>query len=371
MPYAEVGELRLWYEFTGPEAKPLILQFGGSLFGRANFDPVNDGFREHGFRLLSYDAQRLWPLRPAARGVLGRGLGRRGRRPAGRARHRAGAHPRDVDGRDGGDRLHREVPRADDRLVRGLRHGALRRPPADALPQLAPVQSEALPIDDFSDLLTIQAVSADFVEEHPEIFANVRARSSRTRPSPSATRASRWRRWTSSRSSTGSTTDPVDERHQGHHDAVAAGALRLQRRPDRRARARLGRASEFADIGHAPLLERPGEALEVVTASSAGRATAPADRGGGRRSVPSEEGRHGSACSSVESKIVEWLQPRMTYLSPFARLSAIQPWPAPPGPWSQGVITSSSPPMTRAGAAILRPTYRGCPWRSSTRRPGS
>ena len=55
MPYAELDHARLYYEFTGPEDAPLILQFGGSLFGRANFNAVNDGFRER-FRLLSFDA---------------------------------------------------------------------------------------------------------------------------------------------------------------------------------------------------------------------------------------------------------------------------------------------------------------------------
>ena len=55
MPYATVDELRIYYEFTGPEEGPLILQFGGSLFGRQNFAMVNDGFRRD-FRLLSYDA---------------------------------------------------------------------------------------------------------------------------------------------------------------------------------------------------------------------------------------------------------------------------------------------------------------------------
>ena len=55
MPYATVGDLRIYYELTGPEEAPLILQFGGSLFGRHNFALVNDAFRER-FRLLSYDA---------------------------------------------------------------------------------------------------------------------------------------------------------------------------------------------------------------------------------------------------------------------------------------------------------------------------
>ena len=36
-------------------------------------------------------------------------------------------------------------------------------------------QCEALPMDDFCDLLTIQAVGADFVEEHPEVFDAVKS----------------------------------------------------------------------------------------------------------------------------------------------------------------------------------------------------
>ena len=32
-----------------------------------------------------------------------------------------------------------------------------------------------MPLDDFCDLLTIQAVGADFIEENPDIFDNVRA----------------------------------------------------------------------------------------------------------------------------------------------------------------------------------------------------
>ena len=57
MPYTTLPDgIRLYYEFTGPEDKPVILQFGGSLFGRQNFGLVNDGFREN-FRLLSFDAR--------------------------------------------------------------------------------------------------------------------------------------------------------------------------------------------------------------------------------------------------------------------------------------------------------------------------
>lgn len=58
MPYAEIEDgTRLYYELTGPDDGPVILQFGGGLFGRHNFGLVNDGFRERGFRLLAFDAR--------------------------------------------------------------------------------------------------------------------------------------------------------------------------------------------------------------------------------------------------------------------------------------------------------------------------
>ena len=58
MAYAELEDgTRLYYELTGPEDAPVILQLGGGLFGRHNFGLVNDGFRERGFRLLSFDAR--------------------------------------------------------------------------------------------------------------------------------------------------------------------------------------------------------------------------------------------------------------------------------------------------------------------------
>ncbi len=57
MPYAQIDEgIRLYYELTGPEDAPVIIQLGGGLFGRHNFGLVNDGFRER-FRLLSFDAR--------------------------------------------------------------------------------------------------------------------------------------------------------------------------------------------------------------------------------------------------------------------------------------------------------------------------
>ena len=58
VPFAEIDEeVSLYYELTGPEDGPVVLQLGGGLFGRHNFGLVNDGFRERGFRLLSFDAR--------------------------------------------------------------------------------------------------------------------------------------------------------------------------------------------------------------------------------------------------------------------------------------------------------------------------
>ena len=58
MPYVEIEDgIKLYYEFTGPEDGPTIIQFGGGLFGRHNFGYVNEGMRQNGFRLLSFDAR--------------------------------------------------------------------------------------------------------------------------------------------------------------------------------------------------------------------------------------------------------------------------------------------------------------------------
>jgi 3-oxoadipate enol-lactonase/4-carboxymuconolactone decarboxylase len=58
LAFAEIGGgVSLYYELTGPEDGPVVLQLGGGLFGRHNFGLVNDGFRERGFRLLSFDAR--------------------------------------------------------------------------------------------------------------------------------------------------------------------------------------------------------------------------------------------------------------------------------------------------------------------------
>ena len=172
MPFADVGDVSLYYEFTGPEDKPLILQFGGSLFGRANFDSVNDGFREN-FRLLSYDAsgygRSTQPLTSysvegwadEAAGLLD-ALGI----------DRVLTHGTSMGGMVG-IAFTAKYP---DHVIASCADCGMVR--CDTYRRLLfrnwRQQCEALPMDDFCDLLTIQAVGADFVEEHPEVFDAVK-----------------------------------------------------------------------------------------------------------------------------------------------------------------------------------------------------
>ena len=129
-------------------------------------------------------------------------------------------------------------------------------------------QCEALPMDDFCDLLTIQAVGADFVEEHPEHLRRVKRIVDAN--SPYTVRQACLAMETMDLEPLVARDPPAaaaDERQHGHHDPVAAGALGLQRA--RRSPTRVpdwARLHEFPDIGHADLLEIPDEAVRVVTA---------------------------------------------------------------------------------------------------------
>ncbi len=175
MSYAPIEDgIRLYYELTGPEDAPVVIQFGGGLFGRHNFGLVNDGFRER-FRLLSFDA---------------RGYG-------------ASDHPREaytIEGwADDGAKLLDAVG-----LGRVLVHGTsmggmiaiafAAKFPERTIAACADVafakpdlyrktlfrvwrrMAESMPWDDFSDHVTTQAVGAKFMESEAgaEIFELVR-----------------------------------------------------------------------------------------------------------------------------------------------------------------------------------------------------
>src|SRR5436190_943789 len=266
MPYTRLeDETRIYYELTGPEDGPVVLQLGGGLFGRHNFGAVNDGFRDAGFRLLAFDA---------------RGYG-------------ASDHPHEeftIEGwaRDGAALL--DAVGLERVLVHGTSMGGMI---AIAFAALFPERmiaacadvafakpdvyrrtlfrvwrrmAEAMPWDEFSDHVTTQAVGAPFMEspEGESIFQLVREIVGQNDPytvrqaclameemdlSPLVTQIARPLLMTN-----------------GTHDILcppdlAPSGLGARRMAELNENVTL---VEFPDIGHADLVECPQEAIRIV-----------------------------------------------------------------------------------------------------------
>jgi 3-oxoadipate enol-lactonase len=266
LAYARIDDgVRLYYELTGPSDAPVILQFGGGLFGRHNFGLVNDGFRER-FRLLSFDA---------------RGYG-------------ASDHPREqytIEGwaADGAALL--EAVGLERVFVHGTSMGGMiaiaftAKYPERTIAACADVafakpdlyrrtlfrvwrrMAESMPWDDFSDHVTTQAVGAKFMEspEGEDIFGLVRDIVMLNDPytvrqaclamenmdlSPLVPEISRPLLMTN-----------------GTHDVLCPpelassglGARRMAELNENLA------VVEFPDIGHADLVECPQDAVRIVT----------------------------------------------------------------------------------------------------------
>jgi pimeloyl-ACP methyl ester carboxylesterase len=266
MPKVEIGGgVRLYYELTGPEDAPVVLQLGGGLFGRHNFGLVNDGFRER-FRLLSFDA---------------RGYG-------------ASDHPREkytIEGwaDDAAGLL--DAVGLDSVFVHGTSMGGMiaiafvARYPARTIAACADVafakpdvyrrtlfrvwrrMAETMPWDEFSDHVTTQAVGARFMEspEGEGIFELVRDIVGLNDPytvrqaclameemdlSPLVPQISR----------------PL-LMSNGTHDILcppdlAPSGLGARRMAEQNANVTL---VEFPDIGHADLVECPADAVRIVS----------------------------------------------------------------------------------------------------------
>lgn len=265
MPYATVGEMRLWYEFTGPENGPLIMQFGGSLFGRQNFNSVNDGFRDRGFRLLSYDASGYGrsdqPLEPySVEGWADEAAGLMDALEIDRAL----VHGTSM----GGMVALAFTAKHPDRTVAACADCAFAR--CDTYRRTMfrnwRRQAEGLPLDELSDLVTIQAVSATFIEDNPDIFDNVRAVINKN--SPFTVRhaclametmdleplVGQIRRPILFTNGSRDIMTPPDLAPSGYSARQVVEAV-----PDH------ARLYEFPEIGHADLLEAPEEAVSVVS----------------------------------------------------------------------------------------------------------
>lgn len=265
MPFVTVGDVRIYYELTGPEDAPLLLQFGGSLFGRHNFGLVNDGFRRS-FRLLSYDA-------------------------TGYGRSDCPIEDYSVEGwADEGAGL-LDALGIDRALVHGTSMGGMvaiaftAKYPKKTIAACADcalarcdvyrrtmfrnwrVLSEGLPLDELSDLVTIQAVSADFIEKHPDIFENVRAVIRKN--SPYTIRHACLAMEQMDLESLARTIRRPILFTNGTRDVMTPPRLA----PSGFSVAQIVEAvpewaslHEFPEIGHADLLEAPDEAVAIVTA---------------------------------------------------------------------------------------------------------
>ena len=265
MPYVSVNDTKLYYEFTGPEDGPLILQFGGSLFGRQNFGSVNDGFRER-FRLLSYDAS---------------GYGRSDQpietyTIEGWADEAAGlldelgieqtlCHGTSM----GGMIAIAFTAKYPERTIAACadcafaRCDVYRRTMFRSWRKMA----EAMPLDDFCDLLTIQAVSADFIEANPDIFDTVRRVVAKN--SPYTVRQACLAMETMDLESLARTLRRPILFTNGTRDIMTPPDLApsgFSARQIVAAVPEFARLHEFPEIGHADLLEVPTEAVEVVGA---------------------------------------------------------------------------------------------------------
>ena len=267
MPYARLeDETRIYYELTGPEDGPVVIQFGGGLFGRHNFGAVNDGFREAGFRLLAFDA---------------RGYG-------------ASDHPHEeftIEGwaRDGAGLL--DAVGLDRVLVHGTSMGGMI---AIAFTALYPERTiaacadvafakpdvyrrtlfrvwrrmaETMPWDDFSDHVTTQAVGAKFLEseEGKDTFELVRT-------------VIGWNDPYTVRQACIAMENmdlaplvPLIERPllmtNGTYDILCPPELAPSGLGARQMSATNSNITthEFPDIGHADLLECPADAVRIVT----------------------------------------------------------------------------------------------------------
>ena len=267
MPYARLAdETRIYYELTGPEDGPVVVQFGGGLFGRHNFGAVNDGFREAGFRLLAFDA---------------RGYG-------------ASDHPHEeftIEGwaRDGAallDALGLErvlvhgtsmggmiaiafTALYPDRVVAACADVAFAKPDVyrRTLFRVWRRMAEAMPWDDFSDHVTTQAVGASFLEndEGKDTFGLVRTVIGWNDPYTVRQACLAMENMDLTE------LVPRIERPllmtNGTHDILCPPELAPSGLGARQMAATNPNITthEFPDIGHADLLECPADAVRIVT----------------------------------------------------------------------------------------------------------
>ena len=266
MPYAQIDEgIRLYYELTGPETGPVVLQLGGGLFGRHNFGLVNDGFRERGFRLLSFDARGYGASSCPREQYTIEGWADDGARLLDAVGlERVFVHGTSMGGMIAiaftarhAERVHAacaDVAFAKPDLYRRTLFRVWRR------------MAESMPWDDFSDHVTTQAVGARFMEspEGAEVFELVRAIVALNDPYTVRQAC------LAMESMDLSPLVPEIRRPllmtNGTHDVLcppdlAPSGLGARRMAELNEHVEL---VEFPDIGHADLVECPADAVRIV-----------------------------------------------------------------------------------------------------------
>jgi 3-oxoadipate enol-lactonase len=266
VPYAQIEDgIRLSYELTGPEEAPVVLQFGGGLFGRHNFGLVNDGFRER-FRLLSFDARGYGASDHPREAYTIEGWAADGARLL----DRVGLDRVLVHGTSMGGMIAIAFTAAyPDLTVAACADVAFAKPDVYRrnLFRLWRRMAESMPWDDFADHVTTQAVGAGFMEspEGEGIFQLVRDIVGLNDPytvrqaclamenmdlTPLVSKISRPLLMTNG---THDVLCPPDLAHSG------LGARRMAELNENIT------LVEFPDIGHADLVECPQDAVRVVT----------------------------------------------------------------------------------------------------------
>jgi 3-oxoadipate enol-lactonase len=266
MPFAQIDDgVRLYYELTGPEEAPVILQLGGGLFGRHNFGLVNDGFRER-FRLLSFDARGYGASDHPREQYTIEGWAEDGAKLLDALGHEAVfVHGTSM----GGMIAIAFTARYPERTTAACADVAFAKPDLyrRTLFRVWRRMAEAMPWDEFADHVTTQAVGAGFMEspEGESIFQLVRDIVGLNDPytvrqaclametmdlSPLVPEISRPLLMTN-----------------GTHDVLcppdlAPSGLGARRMAELNENVTL---VEFPDIGHADLVECPADAVRIVT----------------------------------------------------------------------------------------------------------
>ena len=266
MAYAEIADgTTLYYELTGPADAPVIVQFGGGLFGRHNFGLVNDGFRER-YRLLSFDARGYGASSKPREAYTIEGWAADGAALLDAVGlDRAYVHGTSM----GGMIAIAFTATHPDRTIAACADVAFAKPDLyrRTLFQVWRRMAESMPWDDFADHVTTQAVGAAFMEspEGENIFQLVRDIVGLNDPYTVRQACLAMERMDLSPLVPGISRPLLMT--NGTHDVLcppvlAPSGLGARRMAELNANITV---VEFPDIGHADLVECPQDAVRIVS----------------------------------------------------------------------------------------------------------